>query len=173
MKQVHSAFLTLIPKLHPVCTSAFVEDIWLRQLILNVFPYEEGMLNLDWRSLADGLFQTLIALCDTASNTIADALLRFNSRVFISSQLLDKNAFSSEINGIYAEFIRSVESESQRTIEIFRLLNQVDQYFSATISNGAIEVTRDSVNGLVEVWINDAWSSYWTLTMLNVIFLVF
>ena len=162
IKQPHSAFLTLIPKLHPVCTSAFVEDIWLRQLIFNI-PYNGIIYSVDWRYISNGLFQTLAALCDLASNTINDTLLRFNLRSFVSSRLLDENSLISEINDIFTEFIRNVENELRRTTEIFRLLNQVDQYFSATISNGIIEVTNETIDGHVEVWVDDKQSSYWNV----------
>ena len=74
IKQPYSAFLTLIPKLHSVCTSAFIEDIWLRQLILDP-PSAATITSIDWHYMSNGLFQTLLALCDLASITIADALL--------------------------------------------------------------------------------------------------
>ena len=150
MKQTYSAFLTLIPKLHPVCTSAFVEDIWLRQLVLNK-PNAILSASNDWRAMSSGVFQTLTALCDLASTTIDDALMRFNSRSYVSSRLVDEKSLISEINDTATGFIRSLANELRRTTDIFRLFNQVDQYFSTTILNGVIEVTNETIDGHLEV----------------------
>ena len=49
------------------------------------------------------------------------------------------------------EFINNIENQMQRTIQLFRLVNQVDQYFPSTMSSGLVEVTTDVIDGHVEV----------------------
>lgn len=154
IKQTYSTFLTLAPAFHPVCSSAFVQDIWLRQLVLNKFTDGTGLYSMDWRSVSLGLFTSLAALCDLAAATVNDALLRFSARTFVSARLLEQKLLNTEINDTMSAFIHNVENEFGRIVKIFRLLQQVDQYFSTAMSNAVVEVTNRTKNGRVEVRIH-------------------
>jgi hypothetical protein len=124
-----SSFINISPIYHPVCSSAFVEQIQFDQLRLGkpvmVLKHDRRLSSLSY-------FQSLAALCELAYNTVNNDLEQFGTRTIVTTQLLNEDLLHNEINDKIKQLIRSMQTEFDRVNNIFELLLQVDQYFIGT-----------------------------------------
>ncbi|CAF2764486.1 unnamed protein product [Rotaria sp. Silwood2] len=148
--QSYSSFITLRPLFHPVCSSAFVTDRWFDQLKLTN-TNSHGISINDWRIAALGYFQALATLCQLANSTVNDALRRLNDRSVVSSRLVTKALLHEEFNGTLNELIYNTQTEFGRILNVISLLNQVDQYFSGSTSNGELRLSNQTNDGHIEI----------------------
>ncbi|CAF5083063.1 unnamed protein product, partial [Rotaria sp. Silwood1] len=148
--QSYSSFVSLHPLFHPICSSVFVTDFWFTQLQYED-PNSQALPINDWRIAALGYFQALAALCQLANSTVNDALRRFGDRSFVSSRLLTNALLQEEFDSTVNEFIYNTKTEFERALNIINLLNQVDQYFSGSITNGYLRISNLTNDGHIEI----------------------
>ncbi|CAF4795170.1 unnamed protein product [Rotaria sp. Silwood1] len=148
--QSYSSFVSLHPLFHPICSSVFVTDFWFTQLQYQD-PNSQALPINDWRIAALGYFQALAALCQLANSTVNDALRRFGDRSFVSSRLLTNALLQDEFDSTVNEFIYNTKTEFERALNIINLLNQVDQYFSGSITNGYLRISNLTNDGHIEI----------------------
>ena len=151
IKQSYSSFIRFSPSFHPVCSSSFVKDIWLDQLVFDRPSGGRAIPRTDWRSASHGYFQALAALCELANSTVNDALHIFGARTFVTTRLLDAVALYEETNYTLNIFIHNTQSEFGRLLSILRLLSQVDQYFSAVAITGGLIISDMTDDGQYQV----------------------
>ncbi len=138
----YGSFVSIIPAYHPICSSAFIEKIWLDQLVLKKGDRNNTFVMSDWRIMSLGYFQSLAALCKLAHNTISYDLEAFRTRTIVTTRLLNEALLHREINDTLDELIHSMQTEFESVNNIFRLIFQVNQYFSGLMYNGQLEISR-------------------------------
>lgn len=126
LTHLHSSFVTLTANYHPVCSSAFVTDLWFEQLLLK----KSGANMLDWRIVSRDYFRLLSTLCEFASETIENGLKEFNQRSIVTTQVINEMRLHHQINETIEQFLRSLNTEVKRVNHILRLLFQVNQYYT-------------------------------------------
>lgn len=136
------------PVYHTVCSSAFIEPIWLRQLELkkptSIYMY-------DWRLMSLGYFQSVGALCQLAHDTVTYNLEFFLERTLFTVRLVSEMTLRNEIDQASKELISSMQTEFQRTVNILQILFQVNQYYSVFNGNGYLYLPRPNDDGKLEV----------------------
>jgi hypothetical protein len=142
------SFINVTPVYHPVCSSAFVEQIWFDQLKL-IKPV--GIFTSDWRLMSLGFFQSLAALCKLAHNTVNNDLQQFRGRTLVTTRLLNEALLHGEMNDTLDELIHTMQTEFERVLSSFQLLFQVNQYFSGLTYNGYIRVLYQADDGQIKV----------------------
>jgi hypothetical protein len=144
----YSSFINIIPTYHPICSSDFVKEIWLDQLVL----VRGGSINmLDWRILSQSYFQSLTALCNLAQDTVNNDLEDFSTRTIVTTRLLNEVLLHSEINDTLEEFIHSMQIEFERVNNILRLIFQVNQYYTPASYNGYLKASNQTRDGHIKV----------------------
>jgi hypothetical protein len=112
----YETFINTSYKLHPVCSSVFVSDMWINLL----FNHDMGYyFPLDFRSSASGQFQLLASLCLFLNRTIQDATDDFLSNALLSPQALSSGSLSNQSEA-RSDFLRTTTTYTFR-----RLLNLV------------------------------------------------
>jgi hypothetical protein len=140
----YGSFVSIIPAYHPICSSAFIEKIWLDQLVLKKGDRNNTFVMSDWRIMSLVYFQSLAALCKLAHNTIHHDLQAFRTRTIVTTRLLNEALLHREINDTLDELIHSMQTEFASVNNILRLISQVNQYFSGTTYNDQLEILRPS-----------------------------
>jgi hypothetical protein len=148
MTPTYSSFVGITPIYHPLCSSAFVKQIWFNQLLITK-PI--GVYMTDWRFASLGYFQSLAALCKLADDTIRNDLEEFGTRTIVTTRLLHEDLLRSEMNDTLDGLLHSMQTEFERVNNIFRLLLQVDQYFTGISRNGLFEALNQSSDGYMKV----------------------
>ena len=126
---LYESFLSVTPIFHPVCSSDFVDERWL-VVLKDIMGFE---INVDWRNRAYLQSQLLADLCRFAKKTVSDALERFFSRSFVTSNALSKDEFERQISVTLEQFLYSTKTYFDLFLETTRLLMQVDQPFMGSI----------------------------------------
>jgi len=93
----YTLFINITPIYHPICSNAFVKQIWFDQLRLSK---NQPINMLDWRLTSQGYFRSLAALCKFANDTMNNDLQEFGTRTIVTTQLLNEVLLHSEINDI-------------------------------------------------------------------------
>ncbi|UJR12465.1 hypothetical protein I4U23_016641 [Adineta vaga] len=81
---------------HPLCSSNFVSEKWIRALYLS---YSSIFLIEDFRTTASFQFKLLAALCSLSKRIVSQALIELDNTQLITIQLLSENNVRSQING--------------------------------------------------------------------------
>lgn len=119
----YEGFGSLSSTMHPVCSSDFVRDEWLLAWSKDHFTTPE----FDWRLQTSSQFRLIAALCQLATETVADITDRFVQQAFVASSVLSEATFHAELNGTLNEFIQRTITPFRILVEATRLLMQVDQ----------------------------------------------
>ena len=109
-------FISIQVKYHPICSSFFVSEQWIRMLLTDkIGSYYKN----DFRSLGPGHFQVLSSLCSLAQQTVNDTL-----NDFLSSRFLSVNVFTVQSFEIRSQEQSSLARTSS-TNAVQRLVNLI------------------------------------------------
>jgi hypothetical protein len=99
----YADFLWINPVFHPICTSDFVHDNWIKYMIShNYFVHL-----FDFRFRANAAFHVLASFCSLANSTISNSMITFNSTKMISVELLSEDLFNERTQQFFNAFIQS------------------------------------------------------------------
>ena len=130
----YQSFLTIIPRFHPICSSEFVSDLWIKYL------YGEGDSALqfpstDFRATANNQFQLLASLCQLSQKIIHDSLLQHETSDLINAQLLSPNLLDEELRTIINEFQLTIPNLFLSTINLIREMTGANMIMSTLSIN--------------------------------------
>ena len=121
----YERFVSLSPRLHEICSSAFVDEVWIS--ILMSITYQ--MIPFDWLNHGGSQFQLLSELCQLANETINDAVHRFVEQSLISSTIVNQIDLKEQMNTSLEQLFSSTIVYFAQLIDIVHLHFQVDQPF--------------------------------------------
>lgn len=125
---LYREFLSLSPIFHQICSSKFIGDVWIEQ-ILTLSGIRDPQ---DWRNKVYSYFLFLRSFCSFSSITTDEAVDRFLSKYFILSSVINEKDFKQQFNAILEQFYYSTFNYSSLLIDTARLLAQTDQpYFES------------------------------------------
>lgn len=90
-----SAFITLKPLFHPVCSSPFVTRTWSDALF---FENASTYLPIDIRLTLSAQYQLLSSLCELAQQTVNDELESFEATQVISTQVISNSSLQVQVS---------------------------------------------------------------------------
>jgi hypothetical protein len=113
--------MTIKPQYHQICSSIFIrDDVWLMYWPLkyiNLSDVTNIHLNIfDFRMSGEAFFSLLQTFCDSASETIINALNNFNSMEFVNAQPLDRQEFELQTSILLEQFKNQVRYEYYNVI---------------------------------------------------------
>ncbi|CAF1199869.1 unnamed protein product [Adineta ricciae] len=125
-------FVTNTVFYHPICSSIFVDERWIRALYLS---YSSTFLVVDFRTTASFQFKLLAALCSLSTRTVTQTLTELDSTQLITIQLLSESNVRSQIIG-NVELLRSTASpQITSPLSFLQITTQANSLISALNTN--------------------------------------
>jgi hypothetical protein len=149
----YSAFITQfdVNSFHPVCTSDFVEDLWLRHLKNVRAP--DWLSRRDFRFWGLGFFDTLEKLCTLAQITVANSLTAFGSSTLLTDQVMSRTQFDIQLNATLNHMEMSIPMSFARTLELLRTTTQGNALMTVYSLNWKF-VLNEKNNSVLSVPVN-------------------
>ena len=117
----YSTFVNIEPQYHQVCSSDLVSTEWMNYNSIqnNDFFYELD----DYRSLAASYFKLLSTLCRSAKKTVDDALRTYFQAQFVSSRVISRQLFESQVNESINNWQSSTTQRFLSTIQLTEVMH--------------------------------------------------
>ena len=114
----YESFLSIQPRFHEICSSAFVSGEWLKHTYTKTRPFRQFDQS-DFYRTAYAQYQLLAAFCQLARKTVMNGLVELNKTSYTSGQLLTSEGLHQEAETVLDRF-------QNRTPRLFgRLMNLV------------------------------------------------
>ena len=129
----YQSFLTIAPRMHPICSSVFVSDDWIDYIFNNNDPL---LLNYtDFRTTAAGQFQLLASLCQLSQQVVDDALLNLATSNFINSQLLSSDLLDERIRALVNEVRMTIPNSFLNSLSLIRQTTEANMLMNMFATN--------------------------------------
>ncbi|UJR20240.1 hypothetical protein I4U23_023371 [Adineta vaga] len=125
----YQAFTSLTPIFHQVCSSDFVSESWINMASV-LDSIENGGREFFWFGLGARHLQLLSTICQLANDTIDDAIRRFNTQSFITSNVLIQSDFDVQLNTTLVQFKQSLIIYFNLLIKTIHLFTRSDQPYT-------------------------------------------
>ena len=132
-------FVSISLTFHQICTSGLVRG---RVFSLLVSEFNRYGSHGEWIFNSKNYFQLLSAFCELANETANDQLDNFLTQNFVTTYVLDENAFNSQLDITTNQFIESIVTSFRLFIDTTRLLLQADQPLTASADPNVILSTE-------------------------------
>jgi hypothetical protein len=132
-------FTSLSPTLHQVCFSDLINESWIESLLYLDSTYSKYDPE-HWPGLETKHFQLLSTICQLANKTIDNAVDRFYSQSFITSNVLVETDFYVQLNSTLTQFNQTLIVHFSSLIDTVHLFTQVDQPYT-TFDNAELIVS--------------------------------
>ena len=127
----YSSFINIEPQYHQLCSSDLVSTAWMNYH--NNYDYNLFYPIDDYRIIATGYFQLLSMFCQYAHQTIDTALQIYLQNQFVSSRVVSKHLFESQINSSIRNWQSSMIERYFRTIELVEVMHLGNQLVSGAV----------------------------------------
>jgi hypothetical protein len=104
-------FVDIKPTLHPICSSDFISDTFLNNLLATP---------LATVSYGHNRFQLIASLCRLSNDTITHSLAVFNNTRFVSGEVLSNDLFNKYINDIVDDYIATIINSFNLSLSFIR-----------------------------------------------------
>ena len=115
-------FIMMEPLYHQICSSDFVSSIWIN--FLSERHAQFATLHLEYQINLSTIFIVLRTLCESAQQTVNEALQTFLQAVFVSSEVVSEQIFESQIHSLIESWQLSTTNRYQGVIQLVRATNQ-------------------------------------------------
>lgn len=129
----YSQFTTIETTFHQVCSSDFVQDIWLDYLFGDSLWYRYHRSDLRVRGTA--YFSLLSTLCALSQTTIDNAAQQFLTEEFVNVQMMPESAFISKMTGIAEQFQTTTSARFSHELQLLRNVTHASTFVSSYFSN--------------------------------------
>ena len=132
----YKEFLHLSPKVHQVCSSAFIGNEWISSLYL--FNATRHNL-LDFRRYGFAHYRSLRLLCRLARQTVKDAHRIFNSTYLTNRYTFSRKQFTELSSVLFDNFHRNILINEKQTINMISMITARSGLMSALQTNYYIQ----------------------------------
>ena len=145
-----SAFISLTPTFHQVCSSKLVDENLLHSLnyIINSRAVDH---HSDIRLYGLHMFETLGSLCSLANATTTDAMTNFLTTSWVSTYALPREQFHEQAQALITDFQTGLKNTFKQLFSLARAINQGNQLLSTRASNFFFDGLFDSNGHLINV----------------------
>ncbi|CAF3582183.1 unnamed protein product, partial [Adineta steineri] len=149
---IRSAFIELECDFHPVCTSHFISDSYLHDLLelynnLNTTYAAMNVFTLQGTIFSH--FQALLALCNLAKDFVTDAQQQYLASSLVSTYISDFDLFETETNTSLANFRTTLPNSFVNSLQMIRGLMQGNGLVSAYSTNWYYITNRIAINAML------------------------
>ena len=138
----YGEFTSVSVQYHPICSSFFVSDSWIRMLFRQDIGY---FIPIDFRSSATGQFQLLSSLCLLSKTTVRNILDDFLSETFLTENIVSPGAL---------EIHTEVQSLFVRTFAINSALKNLQSIRDSLYSNRLQPALQTTGMSTFDIWRN-------------------
>jgi hypothetical protein len=156
----YGTFINLDTEIHPICSSDFIGDRWIR-VLFHADTNGSQFYKADFRSTGSAHFQALASLCHQSAKRVADGLASFYSTSFVSSKVLHHDYLKSIVDTSVQRFQLTVPFTFQSQL---RLIN--DMMLSNQLIPG-LQNTFYLSDESASIYTGDIMPDYWTYNMTN------
>jgi hypothetical protein len=129
----YQSFLTIVPRMHQICSSEFVLDDWIDYIYNTIDPL---VLNYtDFRRTATGQYQLLASLCELSQQVVDDGLSNLATSNFIDSQLLSSNLLNARIRTIVKDFQTTIPNAFLNSLSFIRQTTGANMLMNMFMTN--------------------------------------
>ena len=132
----HDSYLLINYTLHPICSSDFIEDKWVRFIQQTWTKYRLKIFDIRWQAVFT--FQALHSFCQLADQMITNTLTRFRADRYISLLLSSPIVIQSQMNAAVNQFQASSIRELTSALQIVHEYTEANNLYSALRSNGLL-----------------------------------
>ncbi|CAF0782884.1 unnamed protein product [Adineta steineri] len=124
----YSRIMTLSPRYHSICSSEYLQDDWLSYFGRVEIDIDSiSFLTNDFRVSGQSFFDLVRILCQTANETIENALKVFKTTRLVTVNTLTPYQFHIETNTHFQEFQQQTINSFIDLIQLIRSLIQTNQ----------------------------------------------
>ncbi|CAF1442578.1 unnamed protein product [Adineta ricciae] len=136
----YANFTTHTISFHPICSSVYVREEWIKALYLS---HSSTFLVMDFRTSASSQFELLAALCQISQNTVAQSMSEFDNKQFITVELLTEDKVHSQVMA-YVNFMRTnIPTEVTTPLEYLQIITQSNRMITALNTNIHVQIDYD------------------------------
>jgi hypothetical protein len=128
---IHEDFLSFQPQFHQLCSSHFIEQLWIDILINLTLFINDG----DFPKIAFAQFRTLSSLCELSNRIVYQTIESFNTKHFVSASLLSKEIFEQQSQTLMNTFISSISNNFIQALNLIDITTRGNDLFSALFTN--------------------------------------
>jgi hypothetical protein len=132
----YDKFLHVNYTIHQVCSSQFMDDIWIRNLTSPIEARHEN----DFRIIGPFSFQALRSFCKLTNITISGSLTEFYSRQYVGASVIPLHLFESETKSLIDQFRLSMINSFSLSLSMIQNTNQANALLSALETNYRLKV---------------------------------
>jgi hypothetical protein len=133
-------FISFDPTFHQVCSSDFITTRWLEYLS---FENSRDSNSRDFRNVAPAYFSTLLQFCNLSIDTINNALLVFNSTIYVTKNVQQTDLFRLQTEQIVSLFEQTTTNSYLQSLSMGRQMISGNALFSALFTNDAFTTVGD------------------------------
>ena len=136
-------FLTIVPELHQLCSSDFVQEIWLNY----TNTIGELLYVFDFRRSASLIFHALASYCSLSNRTIFNDITAFQSTELISTEVLSETFFHAKTTNLISDFTQSTRQRFAQYLQFIRTMTYGNQLINGMTTNFIIVFVGPNLNG--------------------------
>ena len=126
-------FLNVDYTQHQVCSSIFVDQVWIEYLRMGQLI--ATLQRTDFRWTSPYTFQALRTICNLINDTIADQLIQFYSNKYVTASVVPQTLFESQTKTLIYQFQSSLTKKFLFSLAMIRDITQVNALVTLLQSN--------------------------------------
>ncbi|UJR29678.1 hypothetical protein I4U23_017226 [Adineta vaga] len=142
----YKSFISNAITFHPVCSSFFVSQQWIKALYLtDASTYGAS----DFRTTASSQFQLLASLCSISQDATLQNQIDLDNNEFVSIYLLSEDKIRSEVDATIKLSRNSISTQINSFLSYIKITTRANYLISALNTNAVVGVVGDGVNYVI------------------------
>jgi hypothetical protein len=128
----YEEFVKIVPSFHQVCSSDFISQQWIDF----VFKADSTLIwPIDVRTSLSAMWQLIRTFCQSATDTVLNALDQFNNSPLITVMLLNEELLEAKVQAALHLLRQTVSSNFIQSRTIVQRMTQANQLVTALLTN--------------------------------------
>ena len=134
----YESFLSIQPRFHEICSSAFVSGQWLKYTYTKTSPFLQ-FDQTDFYRTAYAQYQLLSSFCQMARETVTNGLVELNKTSYISRHLLTSEGLQQEVGTVLETFQNRTPRLFGRVMNLIREITEGNMLMTMYATNWKIQ----------------------------------
>jgi len=129
---LHKKFVETVPSFHQVCSSDFISQRWIDF----VFKADSTLIwPIDVRTSLSAMWQLIRTFCQSATDTVLNAINQFNNSPLITVMVLNEELLEAKVQAALHLLRQTVSSNFIQSRTIVQRMTQANQLVTALLTN--------------------------------------
>ena len=148
----YGTFVNVVPIFHQVCSSYFVSQAWIDFVFATNTTF---IWPMDVRTSLSAMWQLISALCQSAKNSLNDAIDQFNNSTLINTMVLSEEVLQAQSTAALDISCRAASSTLVRPFLAIQKITQVNGFITGLLLNAIAIISTTKLKREAE----NLWSS--------------